>query len=99
MDRKNQMIKKCPLKCVQIGEQSLKHQEETRGYGSPQTQNIPDSLALIKGLRSNKTFSEFGEQFPTQYTSIIDRRCKANQIRHIHRNQTQESRHLNRLFY
>lgn len=82
------MIKKRPLKCVQIREQSAEHQEGNRGHGSPQTQNIPTTLALTKGLRSNRAFSQFGEWFPTQYTSIIDGRCKANQIRHIHRNQT-----------
>lgn len=85
--KKKKLIKKHPMKHVQIGEQSLKHQEESRGHGSSQIQNIP-TRALTKSPRSNKAFSQFGEWFPTQYTSIIDRRCKANQIRHIRRNQT-----------
>lgn len=33
MDRKKSMIKKCPLKYIQIREQSFKHEEESRGHG------------------------------------------------------------------
>jgi len=71
---------------------------EQRPWFIPDTKHS-HSLALTKGLRSNKAFSQFGEWFPTQYTSIIDGRCKANQIRHIHRNQTWGSCYLGRLFY
>lgn len=93
------IIKKCPLKCVQIWEQSVKLQDGRRGHGSSQTQNIPTPCPRKTRAWEAVGHFQFGEWFPTQYTPTIAPRCKANQRGHIHRNRTWPSGHLGRFFY